>query len=81
MTNIQLDDMFATGPKEFEEVNEWTNSFIDEALIKNKKTMVQNIIAMLLESRLVDNKGQARLEMHYDFNQEVIMKEIENYFM
>ena len=59
--------MFTTGLKEFEEVNEKTTSFINEALIKNKKTIVQYIIAILLESKLVENKEQARLEMHYDF--------------
>ena len=78
-TNIQLDDMFTTGLKEFEENNEKINSFIDEDLLENKK-IVQYIIAMLLESKLVDNKEQARLEMHYDFNHEDIMKEIESFF-
>ena len=66
ITNIQLDDMFITGLKEFQEVKEMTNSFIDEALLKNKKTRVRNIIAILLESKLLDNNEQARLEMHYD---------------
>ena len=32
ITNIQLDEMFTTGLKEFKEVNKKTNSFIDEAL-------------------------------------------------
>ena len=59
--------MFTTGLKQFEELNEKTNSFIDEALIKNKRTIVQNIKAILLESELFDNREQARLEMHYDF--------------
>ena len=38
---------------------------------------------MLLESKqtLLDNKEQARREMHYDFNHEDIMKEIESYFI
>ena len=62
ITNIQLDDMFTTDLKEFEEVNEKTNSFIDEALLKNKKKIVQYIIALILESKLLDNKEQARLE-------------------
>ena len=48
--------MFPTGLKEFEEVNEKTNSFIDEALIKIKKTIVQYIIAILLVSKLIDNE-------------------------
>ena len=59
-TNIQLNDMFTTGINEFEEVNEKTNSFIDETLIKNKKTTVQYIIAILLESKLVAKRDKAR---------------------
>ena len=66
ITNIQLDDMFTTGLKEFKEVNKKTKSFIDEALIENKRTIVQYIIAILLKSTLVDNKKKSRLEMHYD---------------
>ena len=58
--------MFTTGLREFKEVNEKTA--VDEPLIKNIKTIVQYIIATLLESKLVGNKEQARLEMHYDFN-------------
>ena len=42
-----------------------------------KKVIVQYIIAILLQSTLVDNKEKARLEMHYGFKQEDIMKEIE----
>ena len=37
ITNIQLNEMFTTGLKEFREVNKKTNSFIDEALLKNIK--------------------------------------------
>ena len=80
ITNIQLDEMFTKRLKEFKEVNKMSNSFIDEALLKNKRTIVQYIIAILLQSTLVDNKERARLEMHYDFKQEDIMKDIENYF-
>ena len=80
ITNIQLDGMFTTGLKEFKEVNKKTNSFIDEALLKSKRTIVQYIIAILLRSTLVDNKEQARLEMHYGFKQEDITKEIERIF-
>ena len=72
--------MFTTGLKEFKEVNKMTNFFIDEALLKNKRTIVQYIIAILLRSTLVDNKEQARLEMHYGFKQEDITKEIERIF-
>ena len=80
ITNIQLDEMFTTGLKENKEVNKMTNSFIDEALLKNKRTIVQYIIAILLRSTLVDSKEQARLEMHYGFKQEDITKEIERIF-
>ena len=58
ITNIQLDEMFTTGLKEFKEVNKKTNSFIDEALLKNKRTIVQYIIAILLRSTLLDNKNK-----------------------
>ena len=80
ITNIQLNEMFTTGLKVFKEVNKKTNSFIDEALLKNKKRIVQYIIAILLKSTLVDNKEKSRLEMHYDFYQEDIMKKIEKNF-
>ena len=80
ITNIQLDEMFTTGLKEFKEVNKKTNSFIDEAHLKNKRTIVQYISDMLLQGTLVYNKEQARLEMHYGFKQEDITKEIERIF-
>ena len=80
ITNIQLDEIFTTGLKEFKEVNKKTNFFIDEALLKNKRTIVQYINAILLRSTLVDNKKKARLEMHYSFKQEDITKEIERIF-
>ena len=41
ITNIYLDDMFTNGLRGFKEVNKKTNSFIDEALLKSKKTIVQ----------------------------------------
>ena len=80
ITNIHLDDILNTGLKDLNEIIKKTDSAVDEAHIKNKKTIVQYIIAILLESRLVDNKEQARLEMHYNFGHEVIMKEIESNF-
>ena len=57
ITYIQLDDMFTMGLKEFKEINKKTNSAVDEALIKNERTIVQYIIAILLRSTLntVDN--------------------------
>ena len=33
------------------------------------KVIVQYIIAILLQSKLLDNKGKDSLEMHYSFNQ------------
>ena len=61
ITNIQLDDMFTTGLKEFKEINKKTNSAVDEALIKNKRTIVQYIIAILLRSALVDKKRASKI--------------------
>ena len=78
--NIQLDEMFTTGLKEFKEVNKKTNSFIDEALLKNNRTIVQYLIAILLRSTLFDKKEQESLEKHYGFKQEDITKEIEKIF-
>ena len=72
--------MFTNGLRGFKEVNKKTNSFIDEALFMNKKTIIQNIVAVLLESKLINNKEQARLEMHYDFNHEDIMSDNDSYF-
>ena len=51
ITNIQLDDMFTTGLKEFKEINKKTNSSVDEALMKLKRTIVQYITAILLRGR------------------------------
>ena len=42
--------------------------------------VIKYIIAILLENKLVDNKEQARIETHYDFQQEDIMKDFESYF-
>ena len=81
ITNIRLDDMFTTGLKEFKEINKKTNSAVDEALKKNKRTIVQYIIAILLRSTLADNKEQERLEMQYGFKQEDITKEIESFLL
>ena len=43
--------MFTTGLKELKEFNKKTNFAVDEALIKNKRTIVQYIISILLESK------------------------------
>ena len=69
ITNIHLDDMFTNGLREMKEYNKSLRKFI-----------VQYIFSILLRSTLVDNKEQARLEMHYGFKQEDIMKEIEEIF-
>ena len=45
------------------------------------KAVIKYIIAILLEKKkLTDNKGQERLEMHYVFNQEDIIKQIDSQF-
>ena len=44
------------------------------------KIVIKYIIAILLESKLVDNKEQKRPEKRYDFKQEDIMRDIESYF-
>ena len=77
ITNIQLDKMGTTGLREFKEVNKKTNSFIDEDILKNKWTIVQYIIVILLRSSLLDNKEQESLEKHYGFKQEDITKEVD----
>ena len=77
---MQLDEMFTSGLKEFKEVNKRTNSFLDEALSKNKRTIAQYIIAILLRRTLLDNKKQESLEKHYGFKPEDITKETERIF-
>ena len=69
ITNIQLGDACVDRWRGFRE-----NHFL------MMKIVIKYIIAILLESRLVDNKEEARLEMHYDLKQEDIMKDIESYF-
>ena len=69
ITNIQLDEMFTNGLREMKEYNKSLRGVI-----------VQYIIAILLQSKLLDNKEKDRLEMHYSFNQENIMKKIERIF-
>ena len=46
-----------------------------------KLIVIEYIIAILPESKLLDNKEQASLEMHYDFDQVEIMKEKESYII
>ena len=61
--------MFTNGLREMKEYNKSLRGII-----------VQKIIAILLQSRLLDNKEKDRLEMHYSFNQEDLKKEIERIF-
>ena len=44
-----------------------------------KKMFVKWAIAILLESKLLDNKEQPRLQMLYQLYQEDLMTEIESY--
>ena len=69
ITIIHLDEMFTNGLREMKEYNKSLRGVI-----------VQYIIAILLQSKLLDNKEKDRLEMHYSFNQEDLMKEIERIF-
>ena len=69
ITNIHLDEMFTNGLREMKEYNKSLRGVI-----------VQYIIAILLQSNIIDNKEKVRLEMHYSFNQEDIMREIERIF-
>ena len=69
ITIIQLGDAF---------VDRWRG--LRENHIIMMKIVMKYIIAILLESKLVGNKEQARLEIHYDFKQEDIMKDIATYF-
>ena len=67
--NMHLVYMFTNGLREMKEYNKSV-----------RKVIVQYIIAILLRSTLVDSEEQARLEMHYGFKQEDIVKEIERFF-
>ena len=61
--------MFTNGLREIKEYNKSLGGVI-----------VQYIIAILLQSKLLDNKEKDRPEMLYSFNQEDIMKETERIF-
>ena len=69
ITNIQLGDAC---------VDRWRG--LRENQILMMKIVLKYIIAILLESKLVDNKEQERLEKRYDFKQEDIMKDIKSSF-
>ena len=44
------------------------------------KIVIKYIMAILLEGRLLDKNDQKRLENHYEFKKDDIMKDIESYF-
>ena len=44
------------------------------------KIVIKYITAILLEGRLLDKNDQERLENHYEFKKDDIMKDIESYF-
>ena len=69
ITNLHLDEMFTNGLREMKDYNKSLRGVI-----------VQYIFAILLQSKLLNNKEKDRLEMHYSFNQEYIMKELERIF-
>ena len=69
ITNFQLGDAF---------VDRWRG--LRENHILMMKIVIKYIIAIFLESKLVDNKEQERLEKRYDFKQEDIMKDIKSHF-
>ena len=69
ITNIQLGEAF---------VDRWRGLRENHTLMM--KIVIKYIIRILLESEPVNNTEQARLEMHYDFKQEDIMKDFESYF-
>ena len=69
ITHIHLDEMFTNGLREMKEYNKSLRGVI-----------LHYIIAILLQSKLLDNEEKDRLEMHFSFNQEDIMKEIEGIF-
>ena len=69
ITNIQLGDAC---------VDRWRG--LRENHILMMKIIIKYIIAILLESKQVDNKEQERLEKRYDFKQEDIINDIKSYF-
>ena len=53
---------------------------INDVASQFRKTPIQEKRAKILESKLNDNKEQARLEIPYDYIQQNIMKEIGDNF-
>ena len=69
ITNIQLGDAC---------VDRWRG--FRENHILMVKIVTKYIMAILLEGRLLDKNDQERLENHYEFKKDDIMKDIESYF-
>ena len=76
VTNIQLGVSFTCGLRKLRE----DNGLLNEIASQIRETIVQYIIATL-ESKLIDNKDEARPEMNIDIVQRDIMKENEGYFV
>ena len=76
-TNIQSDDLFTRGLREDNRsIRQSIRSTTGKIRSRIRKLIPQCMIAIILESKLLDNKEQARLEMRHQFNQEKIMKVI-----
>ena len=73
--------MFAKGLQEFEKNNTLQRVKIDETAVQCLKSIKQYKIAILLESKLNDDKNLARLEMVFDFYQEDMTNGVESYFV
>ena len=69
ITNIQLGDA---------SVDRWSG--LRENHILMMKIVIKHIMAILLECRLLDKNDQERLENHYEFKKDDIMKVIESCF-
>ena len=69
ITNIQLGNAC---------VDRWRG--LRENHILMMKIVIKYIMAILLEGRLLDKNDQERLENHYEFKKDDIMKDIESYF-
>ena len=73
--------MFTLSLQELKEGSRLIRAKTAEIACQTRKTIIQYIRAIVLESKLVDDKEQARQEMHYNFDYEDIMKEVESYFI
>ena len=69
ITSIQLGDAC---------VDRWRG--LRKSHILMMKIVIKYIMTILLEGRLLDKNDQERLENHYEFKKDDIMKDIESYF-